>query len=394
MWGPDLLDGGPQTASPRDPAQLAADDGRNDLVGIDWRPRGDLVGNGKFVERALARIREVRPEVSRLYFAGRLADDSSLVLAGTDVRRGVVATAVHSLWVPPGGIPRSGQVREADPLVNRAQVLGWLGRSTDGSVVGVAITRPAPVRFEVSRTVTFRDSDGWTSRTWLPLAAKDGVAVLDLGTEVDPAVGLRAAGVGAFSVPLLVRVEPRVQLEDIRVIGTTSRAYAGPPLPAVRRALLQQVGTVADLRTGRVRVLWSGAPWKQRPLALLLVETPEGKRFQALVGQQQRDEFAAGVRLLPEDAPDESPWLLEPFSSADPTLLLCPTGEGTLVYRRDGQPPRTLPVRADGVAALVEPASSAPSARGADITLLDPAGAEVLRLTLPRHGFDDPVALH
>ena len=42
------------------------------------------------------------------------------------------------------------------------------------------------------------------------------------------------------------------------------------------------------------------------------------------------------------DAPDALPYLLEPFSPQDPTYLLCPTGAGTVVYRRPGEPAENL----------------------------------------------------
>jgi hypothetical protein len=53
---------------------------------------------------------------------------------------------------------------------------------------------------------------------------------------------------------------------------------------------------------------------------------------------------------------------------------------------------RVLPVR-DGVAALVPPGPSPPSASGAQVTLRDQAGRLVLRTTLPEPGFDDPLGL-
>jgi hypothetical protein len=139
-------------------------------------------------------------------------------------------------------------------------------------------------------------------------------------------------------------------------------------------------------------VLWSGAPWKQRRLALVLVERPDGVRLQALVGEQDGHAFGAGVRALPVGDPDAAPWLLEPFTAQDPTFVLVPTGPGTLVYQRPGRQTR-LPIGPDGVAPIVEPGPNPPTARGAVVTVLDPAGDELMTTTLPSGPLDDPLAL-
>ena len=371
----------------------ARDDGSNNLQGVDWPVRGDLADDRDFVDSALDRIRAERSRVSRVYFAGHLPDGSVLVLAGSDVRRGIVATAVHALHLPAGTVPDEATLTEAQPLVDAAQVLGWLGRGAGGRVVGVVLTRPGPVRFEVSPRVDFRLDDSWVSRTWWPLAADNGMALLDLGTDVDPVVGLRAEGAGTFSVPVLSRVEPRTRADDVVVRGVDEPGYLGPPLGAVRRALLRQLGTVVDLPTADVRVIWSGALWQGRRLALVVARDVAGQRFQALVGEQFGRDFVAGVRALPAGQPETLPWLLEPFAPNEPTLLVCPTGPGTLVYQGEGESPRVLPVRADGLAAIADPSPSPPSARGARLELRDPDGQTILRTMIPRYGFGDPLAL-
>jgi len=119
----------------------------------------------------------------------------------------------------------------------------------------------------------------------------------------------------------------------------------------------------------------------------------DGQRYQALVGEDDGRSFAAGTRALSRRADARTPWLLEPFSSVDPTFLLCPTGPGTLVYRRPGRPDRLLPITAEGVAPLVEPGPSPPATAGADVTVLDPSGRPLLSTVLPEPGFDDPLAL-
>ncbi len=368
--------------------------GANSLEGVAWRPRGDLVGDRGFVTRALARIREERADATRVYFAGRLPDGSRLLLAGTDVNRGVVATSVHALHVPVDVPLQGARVTETAALVDPQQVLAWAGRGADGRVMAVALTRPGPVSFEVSAQVRFDPADGRASRQWTPAPAGNGVFVADLGSDTDPIVVVRAAGPGVFVQPLLVRVEPPVPSRSpLALAGIDDPAYAGPDEQHVTRALRAQAGAVIDLASARLSVLWSGAPWKQRPLALVLIARPDGRRFQALVGQQGKTEFPAGVRALPAGASDRLPWLLEPFSPADPTLLLFPTGDGTLLYRRAGQATQTLQIGTDGVVGLVAPGPSAPSASGARITVLDPGGRLVLRTTLPPAGFGDLLAL-
>jgi hypothetical protein len=363
------------------------------LDGIAWKPRGDLVKDREFVSTAMERVRAERPGATRLFFAGHLPDGSRLVLAGTDVQRGIVATSVHALFAP-AGVPVVGaRVSEATALTAPQQVLAWAAEGAAGGVVAVVMTRPGPVRFEVSSRVEF-DSAGRPGRTWVPLVADEGIAVADLGPDADPIVTIRAQGLGVFTLPLLVRVAPRTPASPLVLVdGVGAPGYRGPEPLGVSRSLRAGVGAVADLETSDLRVLWSGQTWKQRRLALVLVTRADGQRFQALVGQQGDVDFPAGVRALPPDADERLPWLLEPFSPSDPTLLLCPTGPGSLEYRRVGQPVRVLPVHEDGVAALVEPGPSPPRAGGAEVTLRDPAGRLLLRTTLPPPGFDDPLAL-
>ena len=376
------------------PSPAAVPAPSNPLDGIGWGPRGDLVSDVAFVAAATARVAAVRPESTRLFFAGRLPDGSRLVLAGTDVNRGIVATRVHALLVPNGSPVSTATVTEATALTDPQQVLAWAARGRDGHVLAVVMTRPGPVRFEVSGQVAF-GPDGSPRRLWTPAYARTGVVVEDLGRDADPIVAVRAIGPGVFSLPLVVRVARAVPTRPVlRVAGTGGDGYRGPDAVHVSRALRAGAGSVADLDASRLEVLWSGAPNNgRRRLALVLVTRPDGQRLQALVGQQGDYEFPAGVRALPLGATDRLPWLLEPFSPEDPMLLLCPTGPGSLVYSRRGQQDVVLPINGDGVAALVEPGPSPPSASGAEVTILDLDGAVVLRTTLPEPGFDDPLAL-
>ena len=365
--------------------------------GVDWEPRGDLAGDARFVAAAMARVHKFRPGATRLYFAGRLPDGSRLVMAGTDVVAGMVTTAVHVLRVAPGRPVRTAGVTEGAALSDSQQFLAWAGpaaagSAVEGSVVAVALARPGPVRFGFSPRVIFTD-DGSARRSWQLAYAPDGSVVADLG-DTDPLVAVRAQAPGVFGRAMLVRVKAAPEsVPVLAVAGTDDPGYHGPDPAQLSRALRTGVGAVVDLDRATAEVIWSGAPWKQRRLALVLLTRPDGRRFQALVGQTGALGFAAGARALPVDGDPQLPWLLEPFSPEDPTLLLCPTGPGTLLYQRAGQPDRLIPVKANGVAALVPPGPTAPSAGGATATLRDPSGSLLLRTVLPEPGFDDLLAL-
>ena len=360
--------------------------------GVDWEPRGDLADDEEFVAAALARVRESRPGATRLYFAGRLPDGSRLVMVGTDVLAGMVTTAVHVLRAAPGRPVRAAPVTEGAALSDSQQYLAWAGPGAEGSVVAVALARPGPVRFGFSPRVTFTD-DGSARRSWQLAYAPDGSVVTDLG-DTDPLVAVRAHAPGVFGHPMLVRVEPEAAATSVlEVEGTDVPGYHGPDPAQLSRALRSGAGAVVDLDRATAEVIWSGAPWKGRRLALVLLTRSDGRRFQALAGQDGSLGFAAGTRALPLGGDSRLPWLLEPFSPQDPTLLLCPTGPGSLLYEREGQADLRLPVKADGVAALVAPGPTAPSAGGARVTLRDPSGRFLLSTVLPEPGFDDPLAL-
>lgn len=389
---PDLSLRGERPAAPRPEVSAPASSGLSvALPGVAWDTRGDLARDREFVTAALRRMREERPRISRVYFAGHLSDGSRLVMAGTDVNRGIVATSVHAMHVP-GGVPLVGaQVVEAAALVDPQQVLAWAARGDDGRARVVVLTRPGPpVRVDISKRVDFDAATGVARRRWERAAVAGGVVVADLGPRTDPIIGVRARGPGVFAQPMLVPVRPqRPDLPVVAVEGVEEPDYRGPDPKLVPGALREQAGVVVDLQTASARVLWSGAPWKQRRMALVLLIRADGRRFQALIGQQGDSAFPAGVRALADGEPDRLPWLLEPFSPQDPTLLLVPTGDGSLIYRSPGQPVRTWNIGTDGVVGLVAPGPSPPSAVGADVTVTDTAGRILLRTTLRRPGFDD-----
>jgi hypothetical protein len=362
------------------------------LDGIDWPPRGDLVDDERFVRAAMSRVRDFRPGASRLFFAGTLADGSRLVLAGSDVNRGMVATAVHALWIRTGTSVARARVTQGAAMTDPQQVMAWAGPVAGGHVVVVALARPGPVRFDLSEGVTFA-ADGTGMRQWRPFYAENGLLETSLD-YTDPVVAVRARGIGAFTVPFVVRVATgRRPPAVLDVDGADAPGYLGPDPAQLSAALHAAAGAVVDLDRATARIIWSGIPWRHRRLALALVTREDGRRFQVLVGQDDERPFAIGTRALALDADPLTPWLLEPFSSLDPTLLLCPTGPGTLVYSRPGRDDRVLPINAAGVAPLVEPGPSPPSTSGARVTVLDPSGRALLSTVLPETGFDDPLAL-
>lgn len=359
---------------------------------VAWDPRGDLGHDRRFVSDAVRRIRQDRPGVARVYLAAALPDGSRVALGGTDSPGGVVATAVHAMLLRPGQRLADATVTDVGTLSDLHQVVAWAHQAENGHVYVAVFCRPGPVRFQVSARVEF-DPAGRPSRTWRQVLSEDGSAVVDLGLHTDPSVAVRARGPDVLPSPGLVPVlAGRWVPQVVRVAGVGDPAYAGPATPLLVDGLRRSLGGLVDLSTVTPRVLWSGAPWRQRRLALVLVTRPDGVRLQTLVGAEEGAAFGVGVRALPRDAADGVPWLLEPFGDEDPTLLLCPPGAGTLLYRRSGRETR-LPIPPSGAVEVVGPGEAAPSARGARVTLLDDAGREVLRTTLPAAGPSDPLAL-
>jgi len=288
------------------------DRGGGGLSTVAWDTRGDLATDYGFVSSAIIRIRQDRPLVARVFFAGRLPDGSRLVLAGSDDYEDTVATAVHALVVGPGESVADAPITELTALSDPQQVLAWAGRDRQGQVSAVLLSRPGPVRFEVSPQVTF-GYDGAAGRIWTPRYAEDGVLVTDLGGEVDPVVTVRATGPGvtpAAQVVRVVRATGRAGQRPLRIQGVNAPTYRGPDPDRLVRGLQQEAGAVADLGSSNLRVLWSGALWKQRRLALVLITRWDGMRLQALVGQQGTSEFPFGVRALPHGGPALLPWLL------------------------------------------------------------------------------------
>ena len=231
--GPFDLVGGPAAAGRTARGDRAAAAGHDADRRTEAADRAQRRGLG--AARGPRRRREVRggrdgagprepAGATRLYFAGRLPDGSRLVMVGSDVMPGMVATAVHALRVAPA-VGGRARVTEGAALSDSQQVLAWAGPGAEGSVVAVALARPGPVRFGFSPRVTFTD-DGSARRSWQLAYAPDGSTVVDLG-DTDPLVAVRAQAPGVFGRPMLVRVET----EPPAPARARGRGHRRPGLP-------------------------------------------------------------------------------------------------------------------------------------------------------------------
>jgi hypothetical protein len=229
---------------------------------------------------------------------------------------------------------------------------------------------------------------------WHTESSDRGVVIADLGPRSDPSVAVRSLGLSTFVTPVQIPVTdtPRTPAARVVVNGTDDAAYRGPQPEQLRLGLSAETDALLDLGRTTQRVIWSGVPWGSRHFALVLITRADGRRFQALVGQQAGDWFPAGLRALGAHDPDQLPWLLEPFTTQDPTMLLFPTGAGSLHYQRGWRKAR-MPIPPDGVVALFEPASLRPSAAGARVKVYGPTGRLLLTTVLPETGFDNPLAV-
>ena len=172
---------------------------------------------------------------------------------------------------------------------------------------------------------------------------------------------VRATGPGVTPAAQVVRVVSatgRAGSARCGTRGVDAPTYRGPDPDRLVRGLQQEAGAVADLGASNLRVLWSGALWKQRRLALVLVTRRDGvsaagpRRPAGRLRVPVRGAGAAPGRTGPAAV------AAQPVSPEEPTLLLCPTGKGTLVYSRPGQPDRTLPVPTPVSPALIVPGSN------------------------------------
>lgn len=381
-------------ANPSGNGQTGAPEVQFGVAAVRWPLRGDLAGDDTFVTTAMRRLQKQRPEVAWALYAGRLPDGSRLLLGGAQTKPGVVMTSVSALHVPAQSSGDAGTVSDAAVLTDPEQTLGWATRGSDGEVYAVTLGPPRPVRLQLSPYVDFSDR-GAPSRVWQTESSDRGAVIADLGPRSDPSVAVRSLGLSTFVTPVLIPVAgaPRTPAGRVVVDGIDEAGYRGPLPEQLRLGLFAETDALLDLGRTTQRVIWSGVPWASRHFALVLITRADGRRFQALVGQQGGDWFPAGVRALGSHDPDQLPWLLEPFTTQDPTLLILPTGAGRLHYQR-GWRKAWMGIPAEGVVALFEPASLRPSAAGARVKVYDPAGRLLITTVLPETGFDEPLAVN
>jgi hypothetical protein len=360
---------------------------------VRWPLRGDLADDDDFVAAAIHRLQTRRQDVTSPLFAGRLPDGSRLLLAGARMTPGVVMTSVSALHVPAHHAARTGTDSDVAVLTDPEQTLGWATVGRDGRIYALILGPPRPVRLQLSPRVEFSDL-GSPSRVWQTESSDRGVVIADFGPPTDPSVAVRSLRLPTFMTPVLIPVGgvARTPAERVVVEGIEDTGYRGPRPAELRKGLLAETAALLDLGRTTQRVIWSGVPWGSRHFALVLITRADGLRFQALVGEQGGDWFPAGMRALGTRDPDGLPWLLEPFTTQDPTLLLFPTGAGSLDYQR-GWRKATMPIPPDGVVALFEPASLRPSAAGARVKVFGPTGRLELTTVLPETGFDNPLAV-
>lgn len=380
-------------ASKSSHGQTGAPEVQFGVAAVRWPLRGDLAADDSFVASAMHQLQKQRPGVAWPLYAGRLPDGSRLLLAGAQTKPGVVMTSVSAVHVPAQRSGAAGTVSDAAVLTDPEQTLGWATRGRDGEVYAVTLGPVRPVRLQLSPYVDFSDR-GTPSRVWQTESSDRGVVIADLGPRSDPSVAVRSLGLSTVVTPVLIPVAgmARTPAERVVVDGTDQPGYRGPRADQLRLGLFAETDALLDLGLTTQRVIWSGVPWASRHFALVLIARADGRRFQALVGEQAGDWFPAGLRALGTQDPDQLPWLLEPFTTQDPTLLIFPTGAGSLRYQR-GERRARMRIPPEGVVALFEPASLRPSAAGARVQVYGPTGRLLMTTVLPATGFDDPLAV-
>ena len=109
---PDLSLHGDSSALPRPTQPPPLPTGGAPTV-VTWDTRGDLAADRGFLQAAATRIRRDRPEVSRIFFAGRLPDGALVV----NVARGTVVVTDDLLAeVSSGRLLAALDVTEPEPL--------------------------------------------------------------------------------------------------------------------------------------------------------------------------------------------------------------------------------------------------------------------------------------
>lgn len=373
-------------------------------VATVWRVRGNLAADRSFAQAAMARVGRERPGAGKVLYAATLPDGGRVaVLAvrpqdlGIDVGS---ALEVMSLHVPPRVPVEDGDVTQSGGIASPDDLAGWAGHGTDGHVYVVVLGRPAPLTARVSGRIDYHP-DGSATRRWREVGARDGSALVDLGTRTDRLVVVGPASVGA-SPPVLLEVDGwgggRQPAPDVVVQGVRAASYRGPSQDGLARALTDVSTEVLDLARTDVRVVWSGRLSPQRRAALVVLRRPDGPTFQAFAVEDDTTTasdggvgvWLQGPRSVPWSDATRVPWL---FSSGEPgqdVLLVNPSGRGTASVVSAGQPPAVVHLDARGLARL--PAGVGDPFGDIDtvVTVRSPSGRLVSKTQFERQQLADP----
>ena len=292
---------------------------------------------------------------------------------------------LHAVLVAPGAEVSAGRVTRQGglepPTGYQPWLVAWAGRGSDGHAYAVSLTEDVRTAVEVSPNVRF-GGDGAAYRRWWGTESAEGWSVTDLGIRPDLAVGIRleVEGYGARTGVAWLDGEPG--RTPVLLRGDGAATYAGPRPRLLAQGVRLQTQAIMGTNVVRGKVIWSGPVHADDPAAVVLVTRPDTVRLQTFVSQERGSSVMHGTRAVPSDEPDESPWLLEPRSRREPTLLICPSRPASVSYRPRRGPARTLSVPASGVAVLEPPGAGRHRARGATVTLRNEEGLAVLTSVL------------
>lgn len=368
---------------------------------LDWKTRGDLARDQKFVKDVFEHVRRDRPSAAVMLFAATLPDGGRLGLVGVDnaneqdrVDGGLEVRSVH---LRPGQSVEDAHPEFAGELAEDDALVGWAGRSRDDRVYAAVLGPPRPIEGEISAFVQYEPT-GHARRTWSPFSGRNGYAVLDLGTRSDHVVAVRPLSVRGRWFPLVIPVDRAAEAikrsnlafgpEDLR--GLRSDRYAGPPAVSVVFAVSEVTQSIFDAAAADLRVIWSGGIDEERRGTLVRARLPDGPAFHVfVVVDEGSGAYSASVRRVPWAEADVTPWLFVQPEADKPVLLVNPSRRGVAVIEYDGQPTRRVTIGRRGLAQLARDQFTAYNIYGATVTVLAPDGRRVVRSTLTHLGDDD-----
>jgi hypothetical protein len=412
--GPDLL----SSLSPRQP-HSAASSGRRAasspvrpggtfVEAAPWAPRGPDVGSE--IEAAeVARIRAERPGVEGLLWAGSLDGHDHAVLVSyprQPAQSGTDAIQVVALHVR----------RARDIATARSETIGYL--SVAGGVVGLAwqgddqhtrlllLGRPGQLQMQVSSVVDYHPG-GRISRRWQDTALADGVAVTDLGPQVDPFLVVRPKIPGLSSSGLLVPVEGRRKTpgaDQVTVAGVSSRSYVGPAPHLLVHSLSKALGMMLDLGDADATVLWSGRiPSGRNEVgrritgrgALVLVRRHDGPMFQAFVyADRTGGSASATANTVRWSVAGRLPFAFSTNEPGAPLVIVNPGGRGSATLSPAAGARLHIRLDGNGVGTVAADAGAGPALGGAEVVVRDRSGQITLRSTMTNAGTADAFGLY